>query len=362
MSALSKQDSEVLYITRALGIVLVVVGHYLWHPNWTWSPYLFHMPLFFILGGIVAKPVANPRYWLSKLVKDSLLYYLFWYCLLAILTWGIMSLWHTSIDFNLGHDIDVLYFPLVHNSHNNSLFMVGWFIIAYCLTKAAFQVFITLTRGLMSPAVVAAIGLAVGFWAIEVLAPIYSELRSWALNLFIQLCVGWMYFSIGYALRQYLHYLASMTALLVSWFGLAFLIRFGSVQELSMSWSQYPNGFLLHLCASVFGSLGVISAAALLRKLNTCQHLTMIGQLSKAIMTLHITFFVLVDLVFAEIGLIESQSITALNHYVTPQAFVVYLIAGLYGPIGVDRLWRWCQQRYVTQGAISRKEPSHARG
>lgn len=337
MPALSKSDSEVVYITRGLGIILVVVGHYLWHPNWTWSPYLFHMPLFFLLGGIVAKPIENFHRWVTKVVRAHLGYYIVWYTLLALLTWAIVSSWQTSIVFYLGQGLESLWLPLAHNSHNNSLFMVGWFIIAYGLVSTLFSLFITFVGSRVSKHSVVVLGLLIGYLGIEVVAPYYHLERNWPWNLLCQVCVGWMFFSLGFVLKDVIKHLASVLCLVVSWSIVAMLVMLGLAHELGMSWSQYPDGFIGHVAVSLLGSAGIIAVAHACHKLAGSHHLMRIGQWSKPIMTLHMTFFVILDLIFAKLGLFDGQAISALNHYISPLAFWLYLLVGIYGPIAVER-------------------------
>ena len=56
---ISPQESLFLNYVKAIGIFLVVVGHYRWLPPTLFHPYIFHMPLFFIVGGILARPAKG---------------------------------------------------------------------------------------------------------------------------------------------------------------------------------------------------------------------------------------------------------------------------------------------------------------
>ena len=56
------QRNQSIDIAKAVGIILMVVGHFnglpLWFEKWIFS---FHMPLFFILSGYLFKPKIDRR-------------------------------------------------------------------------------------------------------------------------------------------------------------------------------------------------------------------------------------------------------------------------------------------------------------
>ena len=75
-----EKTSKLIDVAKAIGIIAVVVGHY----DGTWReiipPHLFHMPLFFMIGGILAKETFN-----EKILKDAFFkYYIFLYLILLL--------------------------------------------------------------------------------------------------------------------------------------------------------------------------------------------------------------------------------------------------------------------------------------
>ena len=52
---LTEDRSITLDYAKALGIISVVIGHYNLNPFGIPHPYLFHMPLFFFIGGMLIK-------------------------------------------------------------------------------------------------------------------------------------------------------------------------------------------------------------------------------------------------------------------------------------------------------------------
>ncbi|MDR9827246.1 acyltransferase family protein [Vibrio sp. FNV 38] len=359
---LTKNTSDLLYTVRALGIILVVVGHYLWHPNWTWSPYLFHMPLFFILGGVVAKPIQDTSAWCKKIMRHYVGYYVVWYVAIAAITWLIVSFWSTRIVFHLGTGIEVLSAPLRFNSHNNSLFMVGWFIVAYCMVSSLFSVYLTVFRRFSHSLKTLIFGLLIGYIGIEVLAPQFHVERYWVWNLASQWCVGWMYFSIGYVFNNMfedvLERFKNVFWLIASWGLLATLVKLGLAHELGMSWSDYPDGYGLHLLISLLGIIGVFTVSHTLQHLKGIDHLVWIGRSSKPIMTLHMLCFVILDLTLVQFNILDSSTISALHHYVDPVFFWGYLVVGIYGPILTNRVLGLCLERLKRLYRASRERKS----
>lgn len=330
---LAKETSQTLYIARALGIILVVIGHYMWHPNWTWSPYIFHMPLFFFMGGITAKPFTNISTGVKKLTDELIIYYIRWYLIIAALTWFITQIWQTSIVFNLGSGVDSLLFPLKHNSHNNSLFMVGWFIIAYFFTSLSFKAILSWLEPITSKTIILTVGLILGVVGIEVVAPLYHTNKLWVINIISQVCVGLMYFSIGYWLRDQTERITKLQIGMIASIFLLSLVYFGIAHELGMSWSQYPDGFALHLTTSLLGILATLSLAKKLNETMLKNHLVMIGKFSKSIMTLHMLWLVISGLCLGIVGIVDISEISALQHKVSVPLSIFYIGIGLYGSL-----------------------------
>ncbi|NLS14231.1 acyltransferase family protein [Vibrio sp. SM6] len=330
---LVKVFSDIIYIARGLGIILVVIGHYMWHPNWIWSPYLFHMPLFFFIGGLTVTPFKKIYYGIRKLSIELFIYYIQWYVIIAIITYFITQTWKTSIIFNLGTGIDFFIFPWKHNNHNNSLFMVGWFIIAYFSTSVIFKIILTNIKPETSKINMLIFGVTLGITGIEVISPYYHTNKTWWVNVICQVCVGIMYFSIGYCLRDKIGKIIKFSVGLLSAFILGLLVFSGIAHELGMSWSQYPDGFLVHLATSLLGIVSVLSFAKKLNKTILKGHLIMIGQFSKSIMTLHILWLVITGLCLGFIGIVDINKISALHHEVNLPLSIIYIIMSLYGSI-----------------------------
>lgn len=117
-----KNLSDAFYIIKALGIIMMVITH-TDSPFYNF-PYLFIMPLFFIVSGFFFKPayVDNKKQFIIKRIKRLYLTFLFWNILFLIFhnclyTIGLNSTEYSVADY-LRHGIKIALFtrmePLLH--------------------------------------------------------------------------------------------------------------------------------------------------------------------------------------------------------------------------------------------------------
>lgn len=142
----TEQESLFINYAKALGILCVVTGHYGWNPLPIFNPYIYHMPLFFIIGGIIAKPIRNGTIWTLKIFKKYILYMVIWYFSIATITYILNRFLNTSIESKyLANDITtIVTYPITHNMHNNKLFLTSWFIVSYLISTSIFNFIITI--------------------------------------------------------------------------------------------------------------------------------------------------------------------------------------------------------------------------
>ena len=72
---------------KALGIILVVLGHVPSAIEYRWVIYLFHMPLFFLLSGYLYN-ISTPRQELTRSFKSLIVPY-FIYSFMLLILWTI---------------------------------------------------------------------------------------------------------------------------------------------------------------------------------------------------------------------------------------------------------------------------------
>jgi len=128
-------------IARGLGIMAVVIGH-------TEAPgvgylYFFHMPLFFILSGFLAKPAGDWAGYRAKVAKSAqrlLLPYLSFLLIITLIRYGVL---HETHPAWYRHDLRTLFF--------GGAALVGcygpfWFITCLFVTQLLFELLHVLVK------------------------------------------------------------------------------------------------------------------------------------------------------------------------------------------------------------------------
>lgn len=121
---------------RAIGIVLVVIGHAPGVPSWlTQLIYSFHMPLFFLLSGYVVKAARMSeswRDWLQRTSRSLLLPYIIFF-VLSWLYWLLASIPRGGLPGTT--DLLQPWFGLLYGSSSTlTVNVVLWFFPALMLT------------------------------------------------------------------------------------------------------------------------------------------------------------------------------------------------------------------------------------
>ncbi|EEE3939100.1 hypothetical protein C7X69_24130, partial [Salmonella enterica subsp. enterica serovar Infantis] len=165
-------ESKTIDIMKFIGIVFVAIGHYPGDYFNIMSPYLFHMPLFFFIAGITLKK-SNPikksiRVFLS-IVKYSAITY--------IVTGLIAITLSKKFGIDLGYPfadgvLNTIIYALQQNFHNNPLFLVCWFLLAYCTSYFISSLVVSFvsnnTRSKLNPLLLTVISIAFGVIAIKI--------------------------------------------------------------------------------------------------------------------------------------------------------------------------------------------------
>jgi fucose 4-O-acetylase-like acetyltransferase len=127
-----KERDYSIDIARGFACLAVVAGHIPGLPNMLHSwIYSFHIPLFFIISGMVLKTSDKPSVFIKKKIRGLLAPYL----LLNILVWGLESIGRfgagisgfKTIDFNLIKDEFIGIFV---SYRLTSYYYILWFVIA----------------------------------------------------------------------------------------------------------------------------------------------------------------------------------------------------------------------------------------
>lgn len=177
----NEQESTALNYAKAIGIITVVIGHFRGVPFNYFQPYMFHMPLFFFLGGIFINEYRSIYQHSVGLVKKHALYIAYIYVLIGL----VIALIHVfyPIDYTSlwrGGLVESVIYPIQSNFHGGSYFIVAWFLFAYLLSSLITLPIIKLsnkiapTKAIANLAVLAMAMLA-AYVGMEVLSPAYRE-------------------------------------------------------------------------------------------------------------------------------------------------------------------------------------------
>ncbi|WP_431606090.1 acyltransferase family protein [Enterobacter hormaechei] len=117
---------------KAIGIIVVVIGHYSSGFFNILQPYLYHMPLFFFVGGLTMRTESLKAKAFSKIFLKLAPYMVITYILtglIALIINQTSGLYYGDPFYK--DPVSTLMLALNKNMHNNQLFVVAWFLIAY---------------------------------------------------------------------------------------------------------------------------------------------------------------------------------------------------------------------------------------
>lgn len=133
-------------IARAIGIFLVIYGHFLDRDSYRYLIYSFHIPLFFFLSGIIFryKTHENFFFFLRKNIKAILFPY-FLFAFLQLLFWILF----TKPPETTSVEISKQFFGIFYGSGSNGLLAfdsVLWFLPCLFVTKVGFALIARLVK------------------------------------------------------------------------------------------------------------------------------------------------------------------------------------------------------------------------
>ncbi|QDY42231.1 acyltransferase family protein [Candidatus Pantoea soli] len=336
---LTGDESNSLYIVKAIGIIAVVLGHYADFLT-VYKPYYFHMPLFFFIGGITLRDKADSIY-IMKVIKSNAIYLVTRYIIIGVITIGLIHLGLNSFPNpfapGLFGNIKAAY---SQNMHNNQLFLVAWFLVAYTLAIALCSVIVLiLNRSRITTKTkkvsIFLISIFFGFISISVLSHDYNATKNQIYNILAQVMCGSMYVLFGYLLRRVIFSVRSLSILLFISILLPAIIDIFKATPMIMSWSKYNDGFVLTtiIACMIIYSIFIISnvfSNALRRE----SIIIMIGKNTRPIMTWHLSIFIFLDIF---ISFTKSHrplnSYGVFDHFHNEYSMCVYVLSGVLIPL-----------------------------
>lgn len=350
MSKLSKCESLSIRYAQALGVVLVVIGHYqvkifdMVHPN------VFHMPLFFFIGGLLYRSISLKKL-LNDLTYKYFAYIAYTYVIIGILTILMIDYIGANVNSPFSETvIGTFTNALTSNFHNNQYFLVAWFLFSYAIIRAiAFIVF-----KIKNAYLIFSIAIITGYVSVTYMSPAYWESKNQLFNVLSQVMFGFMFYSFGSLFKKFILKASSFYYILVS-FAIIFTLNvFGNLAGLNMSWSKYPQGFIMH---TLTASLGILSIFVICNTIaasgQSYRLLDRIGSDSKYIMTYHLLAFTCVDYFFYSIGLFDIAKSSALIHYISYEYWYLYIILGVLIPVGISITTNYILEKIKMTSGVS---------
>ena len=347
----NKHDSLMLDYVKALGIISVVIGHYPGDPFVFVKPYVYHMPLFFFLGGVLLNTRRSLLSHSANLIKKHLWYIVMVYVLLAL----IFSILHQLYPIAYtsmwrGNVLDSLLYPIEQSFHGGSYFFVGWFLFAYAIVSLlCFIIVNTLSKMLRSPAqlqaVVLVIALLIGYVGMDYVADLYQASTLFYLNLLAQILVGSCFFLLGYAGKNLIMKHSGVYGFVAAFVFIYLMSQYNVLEPLVIAWSKYKLSFVYQVLSALAGIVAIFSVAKVIAHYQHIPLLKHIGQHSKPIMSYHILAFVLLDIVFSWFGLWDLHKTKALNHYSSVFRWPMYIGLGIAIPMLLHAAYRQTKEK-----------------
>jgi len=344
---LTDEQSLALSYAKAFGIILVVLGHYKNTFFNIYHPYLFHMPLFFFIGGYV----FNPKKGALSVAKNIATKYIGYIIATYVALGTIASIISAHYSASLGKPFSgSLYSTITDtlngNFHNNVLFLVSWFLFAYAwVTAIGFCVLKALCKLQKISCLTSSIALAMAlcFVGMDYIGPAFRSSgitpeNQW-MNLLCQVVVGTGFYLLGWSAR--LANLRFNSLYLFIFLTAVFLVlrEHRLVTSLVMSWSHYPSGFYVAITLAISGIYATFFLASLTSKgIGNLKLLRKIGDESKVIMSYHILSLVALDYVFYLLGQFNFKGVSLAVHYFFPGSMPLYVAVGVLLPLAVKEL------------------------
>ncbi|EOM7167911.1 acyltransferase family protein [Escherichia coli] len=356
-----QEQKRALDYVKAIGIISVVVGHF---PNSIFNimtPYMYHMPLFFFIGGVVFKE----KNWLNLslvILRKFVLYVIATYIIIGSLT----VLLKTHFGFiNLPEPFNetisnTIHQTLTQNFHNNSLFLVAWFLVAYMAAMIMLNAICKMMAliGLNKYKIVLTItGVASGWIAIDFISVEYKSTGNILLNYLGEFLVAFMFMSLGKCISfNAFKYMSTSNAIV--FFVIIVTLKYaGIASDIGMSWSIYPNGFINTIIQVFLCIYIVFYISSALSKSTNSKVLTLLGKSTKPIMSYHILVFFIVDIILQWISVGDYTASTAFSgHNQQAPYWALYIVSALIIPSLSSVLFNKIKS-FFTAGMTSIKAP-----
>ena len=334
--------------SKAIGILAVILGHLPNVPMLTFNfitPYMYHMPLFFFIGGMLFRPGKKLTHVLKKVFTQYVLYTVVTYVIIGLISNFAASQFGLNLSNPLFGDIsNIIKKAFLSNMHNNKLFMVAWFLVAYAIVYVLTNIITTLTTRIFKEDkfIYIAISIVLGLLAVAYLPQLYASTKMQSLNLLCQVLVGMMFYSLGYLLKDNTFKFLTIYGFIISFSIVVFLVKLGVLSMFFMSWSKYPNGVMVSMTGAFCGIYCILYLAKLLACTEYNNLIRLIGSSSKSIMSWHMLTFLCLDIIISKMGYFDISKYNRAGYksYNNPNFWLLYIFAGLLVPLAFSQVYQ----------------------
>lgn len=330
MRKYTEQERISIDYAKAFGIILVVIGHFNNLASDILRPYIYHMPLFFFIGGMVFRQQN-----FADVVKNTIVKY--WiYLVFCYIATGLIALllnhyFGTLARTPFGSSIlDTLRIIKDNKFNNNPLFIFGWFLLCYPLVILVSNIYHFLLAGKVPIVIFIVIPSLASFFAMNYLSKDALTTNSFILNVACQIIVGSFFYLLGAMVREKIFILNKLSILMLLLISFYTLSSMRIISEMGMSFSRYPYGFVVHTIGAFLGIAIVFSLSSILSNSDYSKVLGLIGEKSKDIMTFHMLSFSLIDAIFIELHIYrQPKAPTITSHFQDNYTFPIYLVGSI---------------------------------
>ena len=249
-------------IAKGIAMLLVILGHTAYTP-WcvVWWLYSFHMPLFFVLSGLVFHPQKYETWkqFIKVKVKSLLIPY---FCLSGVLWFWVFVLWHKS-DFMRAESLNsLLGIFLAYRRTEHYLSM--WFILVLFLSEVILYALYRIWKEQRSYYIAGFIVFSVMGW---IILRFWKNGFYWSIDL-VPICLSFL--MMGYVFRLFKQELRKYLNVYVLFISVCFNCVFAwlnhRVCDKSDIYMSNLGNYLYFVTAAVFGVIGVLVFCKFLQK------------------------------------------------------------------------------------------------
>lgn len=291
------------------------------------KPYFYHMPLFFLIGGMLSKGQINFSLIKKTVIKYNI-YIIYTYFIISLSVLFIQTQIRPAIITGImfqNNIFETLKTAIMGNWHTSHYAVILWFVFAYGFTYLLGNYLIS---ALKNKGYLWGSALILGYVGSEILGEIYQLNEQQIFNLSSQILTGTMFYLLGYVLKH--HFIHIKYYALFAFAPVLYLIHLNLFQASIMAWSNYPNHFVVFIVGTLTLCGLIFFIAKWISHFRLSQIFVLIGRHSKIIMSYHLLTFLLLDLIFMPSDVVLKALFTPFKN--TNMA-LVYVACGVLLPL-----------------------------